>query len=148
MWLELFIAKGINDSDESAERFLELVRMIRPDKVQLNTLDRPGTERNVGIPSRERLESMARILSAASPVECVGGRAGNAGEKQSDSIGDCNDRIVATCASRPCTAEDLARSLGFRLSELETHLRRMEKAGLVTREEGPRGTYYRAGKDS
>ena len=148
MWLELFIAKGINDSDESAERFLELVRMIRPDKVQLNTLDRPGTEHNVGIPSRERLESMARILSAASPVECVGGRAGNAGEKQSDSIGDCNDRIVATCASRPCTAEDLARSLGFRLSELETHLRRMEKAGLITREEGPRGTYYRAGKDS
>ncbi len=148
MWLELFIAKDINDSEASAKRFLELVRKIRPDKVQLNTLDRPGTERDVGIPPRERLEAMARIIGAAAPVECVGGRAGGEDGKNNGSIGDCNDRIVATCASRPCTAEDLARSLGFRRSELETHLRRMEKAGLVFREDGPRGIYYRAGKPS
>ena len=57
-----------------------------------------------------------------------------------------NDRIIATCASRPCTAEDLVRSLGFRKANLETHLRRMEKAELITSEQGPRGIYYRAEK--
>lgn len=146
MWLELFIARGINDSEESAERFAELVRLIRPDKVQLNTLDRPGTEHDVGIPAPEKLAKMAEIIGRAAPVECVGGRAAKRGEPGELSTEEYNDRIIATCASRPCTAEDLAHSLGFQEGNLEAHLRRMEKAGLVVCEQGPRGTYYRAEK--
>ena len=125
MWLEIFIAEGVNDSVESAKRFLRYVREIQPDKVQLNTLDRPGTEHNVGIP---------------------GGRAAKRSESKDLSTEEYNDRIIATCASRPCTAEDLAESLGFQKPNLEAHLRRMEKAGFITSEEGPRGIYYRAEK--
>lgn len=147
MWLELFIAEGINDSEESAKRFLTLVRRINPDKVQLNTLDRPGTEHNVGIPSPEKLARMAEIIGESGiPVECVGGRAAKRSESKELSTEEYNNRIIATCASRPCTAEDLVRSLGFRKANLETHLRRMEKAGLITSEQGPRGIYYRAEK--
>ena len=51
-------------------------------------------------------------------------------------------------ASKAELFERLKTMYPGQVSELETHLRRMEKAGLVTREEGPRGTYYRAGKDS
>ena len=124
MWLELFIAEGIND-----------------------TLDRPGTEHNVGIPSPEKLARMAEIIGESGiPVECIGGRAAKRSESKELSTEEYNDRIAATCASRPCTAEDLARSLGFQKANLETHLRRMEKAGLITSERGPRGIYYRAEK--
>ena len=40
--LELFIVPGVNDSDESIARFVELIRPMRVPLVQLNTLDRPG----------------------------------------------------------------------------------------------------------
>ena len=73
MWLEIFIARGVNDSRESALRFRELVRKIVPDKVQLNTLDRPGTEHNVEIPSPETMNMMAEIIREAAPVELIGG---------------------------------------------------------------------------
>lgn len=147
MWLEIFIAEGVNDSVESAKRFLQYVREIRPDKVQLNTLDRPGTEHNVGIPAPAVMAEIASIVGESGiPVECIGGRAAKRGESQELSTEEYNDRIIATCASRPCTAEDLAESLGFQKPNLEAHLRRMEKAGFITSEEGPRGIYYRAEK--
>lgn len=146
MWLELFIAEGINDSPESAGRFLRMVEMIRPDKVQLNTLDRPGTERSVGIPSAEKLRVMAEIIGRAAEVELIGGRAARKSEPEHLSTGEYNQRIIDTVASRPCTAQDLALSLGFREPNLEACLRRMEKAGLIFSEPGPRGLYYRAGK--
>ena len=147
MWLELFIAEGINDSPESAERFRRMVEMIRPDKVQLNTLDRPGTEHNVGIPSAEKLHAMAEIIGRAAPVELIGGRAARRSEPEPLSTDEYNSRIIATVASRPCTAKDLAVTLGFNEGALEAHLRRMEKAGLIASEPGPRGVYYRAEKE-
>ena len=147
MWLEIFIAEGVNDSVESAKRFLQYVREIRPDKVQLNTLDRPGTEHNVGIPAPAVMAEIASIIGESGiPVECIGGRAAKRSESKDLSTEEYNDRIIATCASRPCTAEDLAESLGFQKPNLEAHLRRMEKAGFITSEEGPRGIYYRAEK--
>ena len=93
---------------------------------------------------------MAEIASIVGesgiPVECIGGRAAKRGESQELSTEEYNDRIIATCASRPCTADDLVESLGFQKPNLEAHLRRMEKAGFITCEVGPRGIYYRAGK--
>ena len=148
MWLELFIAEGINDSVESAERFRRMVEMIRPDKVQLNTLDRPGTERSVGIPSAEKLQAMAEIIRRAAPVELIGGRAARKSEPEQLSTEEYNRKIIATVASRPCTAKDKAVALGFNEANLIANLRRMEKAGLISSESGPRGIYYRAEKKS
>lgn len=146
MWLEIFIARGINDTRDSALRFRELVRKIAPDKVQLNTLDRPGTEHNVEIPPPETMNMMAEIIGEAAPVELVGGCTAKKSEPVNLSTEEYNEKIIAAVASRPCTAEDLALSLNFRIGNLEAYLRRMEKAGLLTSEKGPRGIYYRAVK--
>jgi len=144
MWLEIFIAEGVNDTRESAIRFRGLVRKIRPDKVQLNTLDRPGTEHDVGIPDQAVLRMMADTIGEAAEVELVGGRAAKQSEAAYLSTGEYNEKIIATVSSRPCTAGDLAETLGFNGPNLEACLRRMEKAGLISSEKGPRGTYYRA----
>jgi len=42
IWLEVFIIPGINDSKEEIEEFRRIITRIRPDRIQLNTLDRPG----------------------------------------------------------------------------------------------------------
>jgi len=44
LWLEIFIVPGINDTPYELQALKEAVAYIAPDKVQINSLDRPGTE--------------------------------------------------------------------------------------------------------
>ena len=62
MWLEIFIVPGVNDSPESAERFRALAEQIKPDKVQLNSLDRPGVVDWVHPTPLETLDRIAAVI--------------------------------------------------------------------------------------
>ena len=75
IWLELFIVPGINDSDESIDRFAGIIRNMRLDKIQLNALDRDGTENDVPISSAENAARFSAVLSQFAEVEFVGRKA-------------------------------------------------------------------------
>lgn len=62
IWLEIFIVPGINDKEKELRLFKEAIARIRPDKVQLNTLDRPGTEAWVRPVPEEKLRSITGFL--------------------------------------------------------------------------------------
>ena len=145
MWLEVFIVPGVNDSMESAERFRELAARIRPDKVQLNSLDRPGVLDWVHPADPAVLERIASVIRQAVPVEIIARHRKQVELKDSvqPDVTQYNELILKTLRSRPCTAEDLVSTLGIPADRIEPHLRRMERAGLVTSEPGARGTFYR-----
>jgi len=63
MWLEVFIAPGINDGDDEIALFKEAITRINPTLVQLNSLDRRGTLETLTPASMELLEDIARRLS-------------------------------------------------------------------------------------
>ena len=44
MWMEIFVIEGVNDTDEEITKLKEACFIIKPDKIQLNTLDRAPTE--------------------------------------------------------------------------------------------------------
>ncbi|MDR0330561.1 MAG: radical SAM protein [Chitinispirillales bacterium] len=71
MWLEVFIAPGINDAESEIALFKETIAKINPTRVQLNSLDRPGTCGTLGVATRASLESIARRLAPLA-VEIVG----------------------------------------------------------------------------
>ena len=71
MALEMFIAPGINDSEESLTRFKELVQKISPDAVQLNTLDRPGVIDALVPAAAETMDNFAVELNKIVPVTFV-----------------------------------------------------------------------------
>jgi wyosine [tRNA(Phe)-imidazoG37] synthetase (radical SAM superfamily) len=62
IWLEVFIVPGINDSIDEIMKLKKVVLEIKPDKIQLNSLDRLGTESWVTPASREELEKIAEAL--------------------------------------------------------------------------------------
>jgi len=45
--VEYFIVPGINDNDRSVQKMKEYLSKLKPDLIQLNRLDRPGTEADV-----------------------------------------------------------------------------------------------------
>ena len=72
MWLEVFIVPGVNDDPANLGALAEAICRIHPDKVQLNTLQRPGTEEWVIPAPREQLEKIAEILGPRTQVIATG----------------------------------------------------------------------------
>ena len=69
--LELFIVPGINDSDEAIARFAALLKEMRLDAIELNSLDRPGTEANVPVPDEATFDRFVKALSPIAPCTVI-----------------------------------------------------------------------------
>lgn len=138
--LEIFIVPGLNDTPEELALLKEACFRIVPDLVQLNRLDRPGTEPWVKPAGDEALARIAEYFSPL-PVEAVGRPVySGKGSGAADNIAAC---VVATLRRRPSTLEDLGEAAGCGGRALTDILDELMKAGTVIAEPGDRGTFYR-----
>jgi wyosine [tRNA(Phe)-imidazoG37] synthetase (radical SAM superfamily) len=137
-WLEIFIIPGINDSDEELPALKNASLKIKPDKIHLNSLDRPGTEAWV---KQASASDIYRIASFFAPlvVDLIlpGKQKVSPGKSSSE-----NPEILETLKRRPSTLNDLSETTGLSAEEINSQLRRLEATGLVRRENGPRGVFY------
>ncbi len=64
IWIEIFILENINDSDENFVNIANFLKLenIRYDKIQLNTIDRVGAERDLKAISFEKISRAKKIL--------------------------------------------------------------------------------------
>ncbi|MGB7911008.1 MAG: radical SAM protein, partial [Desulfobaccales bacterium] len=109
IWLEVLLLKGLNDSEEDLEALRSALRTLAPDKVQLNTMVRPGSS---GQAQPLAFEDLAAIASSlAGEVQVI---ASYEGPGQAAAAAD-DATLVAMLARRPMTAADLAGVLGLPL---------------------------------
>ncbi|MCK9536295.1 MAG: radical SAM protein [Bacilli bacterium] len=66
LWLEIMIIAGVNDSDESLEKLRDLTKLIRFNRLYINTPIRPPAEPWVTASTPERLSRAACILGGTS----------------------------------------------------------------------------------
>jgi len=139
IWLEVFIIPDINTSDEELAGLLKIIKEIKPDRVQLNTLDRPGTEEWVHSANPAELDRVQRMLDTATPeiVESYPSRT-----QKSAYVEDPVEQIYEMLKRRPCTVGDLTSATGLHFMEIEKLLREMSATHdlLVKRED--RGLFY------
>ncbi len=62
LWLEIFIVPGINDTADELQLFRDTIEVISPDKIQINSLDRPGTEDWVNKSKKSELSKIRAFL--------------------------------------------------------------------------------------
>ena len=64
IWIEIFILENVNDSDENFVNIANFLNSekIRYDKIQLNTIDRVGAERDLKAISFEKISRAKKIL--------------------------------------------------------------------------------------
>jgi wyosine [tRNA(Phe)-imidazoG37] synthetase (radical SAM superfamily) len=67
IWIEIFIIPGINDEICELTLLKKTLLMIQPDKVHLNSLDRPSSEPWVKIESMNKMEQICSFLD---PLHC------------------------------------------------------------------------------
>ncbi len=68
IWLEVFLVEGLTTGDDEVRRIGRYIDVIKPDRVQLNTLDRPPAEPYVRAVPRQRMKEIAGILGPACEV--------------------------------------------------------------------------------
>lgn len=141
VWLELFILPGYNDHDKEIEALKEVVEKIHPDRLQINTLDRPGSIKGLIPASREELERISKKLNY-NKVEIISSAATRKVNKVYRD--DTEDTILETISRRPCTVYDLRNILGLHVNELNKYLGVLEERGKITTEIGERGIFYKA----
>ena len=66
IWLEIMLLKGVNDDDESLEKFKEILKNINYERLYLNTVVRPPAENDIEMISPDRMQKAVDILSGIS----------------------------------------------------------------------------------
>ncbi len=141
-WLELFIVPGVNDSDASIERFRHLIAEIKPDKVQLNTLDRPGCVPWIKSAPEATIMHFIEKLQDIVPVESVGKFKYKSYENTVLLPDEIESRIVEMVCRRPGTAEDISNALGLSLDNADKLLHKLSESGVLRKTVSRRGIFY------
>lgn len=140
IWLEVLILPGFNDNAKDLEALKEAIGRIRTNAVQLNTLDRPGTECDLKAASLQEL----RNIAAQWELENVEIIAKPKKRKQMTAYrDDTENTILETLRRRPCTAEDLSNVLGLHLAEINKYLDVLEAENKIRHKIQNRGVFYR-----
>ncbi len=139
--LEIFILPGCNDTPEELVALRAAVERIRPDIVQLNTLDRPGVVPGIQAATQAQLQEIAALFKPFE-VEVI---AAPPRRREIESFRtDMESAILETVLRRPCTLEDLATILGSHVNEINKYLAALEKTGKIESVRQDRGLFYQA----
>ena len=139
IWLEVFIIPGLNTNDQELEGLYDAIRLVQPDRVQLNTLDRPGTEEWVDPAGPAELARIAHVLNytGTEPVEST-----VPPRVLSPYAEDPVEQVYELLRRRPSTVSDIASSTGMRISEVRKILRGMVTTHDLLEKREERGVFY------
>jgi len=139
IWLEVFIIPGINTSDEELAGLRKIIKDINPDRVQLNTLDRPGTEEWVLPANRMELNRVETMLEFAT-VEKV--ERSPRSTLQISYTENQIEQIHELLKRRPCTVEDIVSATGLHTIEVAKILGEMTATQNLQVKREERGLFY------
>lgn len=142
--LELFIVPGINDSDESIERFVSVISRMKLSKVQLNSLDRPGVLDDIAVSSAENTRRFIDKLEKIVPVEAVGPfRYKSASLCSAVDITAVANAVIELIRRRPATLADIAECCSISVKDAQQTIQELVQSGLVQSErKGARGDFF------
>lgn len=137
--LEVFIVPGVNDSEVEIQAIVDIAKKINPILVQLNSLDRPGTE---SWPEQATPSSLQAIAKEFSPLE-VSIVSKFKGKRGSYSQVEFKKLVIDTISRRPATAEDFSDITGLPLGEITQVLTSLVDAKKIYPVMQKRGVFYK-----
>lgn len=139
MWLEVFILPGYNDSKNELSAIKKAILKIKPDLIQLNTLDRPGTIKNLRGATRQEMQRVVDFLQLDN-LKIITASLQNKNIKSHRT--DTETAIIETISRRPCTLDDLTNILSLHINEINTYLDVLDAENKIETTEQERGVFY------
>jgi wyosine [tRNA(Phe)-imidazoG37] synthetase (radical SAM superfamily) len=142
IWLEVFLAEDLNTNAEQITKLDELIKRIRPDKVQLNTAVRPTAEAGVKKFDDEKLQTIADQLGEGCEVvtDSLPSRHG----RHIDGRETTPEDVLSMLKRRPCSLNDICSALGLHHNEALKYVGRFQRQGLIGSEQKDGTTFFKA----
>jgi wyosine [tRNA(Phe)-imidazoG37] synthetase (radical SAM superfamily) len=140
IWLEVFFVEGLNTDIAEIDEIKELIKRIRPDKVQLNTAVRPTADHAIRKVDAEKLQTIARWIGEGCEVVADLPLHHNAERVHSRA-----EDILSMLKRRPCSLNDICSGLGINSNEALKHITDLQHRGLIDPEEKNGKTFFKAG---
>jgi len=144
IWLEVFIIPGLNDTEEELAGIKRALNYIKPDKIQLNTLDRPGIDASIAAASKNQLKKIFHILDYPGEIIAGGGNYSNKSKIEGE---DVKYVILQAISRRPSTMDDLCCSLGLTKEVVEKYLKELYEKKYVEIKKSTRGDFFTCIRD-
>ncbi len=138
-WLEIFVVPGLNDTKEELSALSTGVHTIAPERVKLNTLDRPGVVDWIRAATHEEMETFAAGLDYEG-VEITGRPSSRSGVESFS--GDAVECIMQTISRRPGTVEDLSSVLAMHPNEVNKYIQLLLEEGRIREKREERGIFF------
>jgi wyosine [tRNA(Phe)-imidazoG37] synthetase (radical SAM superfamily) len=132
--IEIFVVPGINDGMDELKKIKEFTDRLKPEKIQINSLDRPGTcdwTKSLSVERKDEIERFFGIEKETIQLKSTKNIKGQ----------DLTLEILSTIKRRPCTIEDLKKMTGFSV-EVEETLKKLVEEKRIELKSMPRGDFY------
>lgn len=138
-WLEVFLLGGVTTVEAQINMLAHCIKLICPDKVQVNTVTRPAAE-DFAIPvPANQLKVIARQLHEN--AEIITDYQGV--NKQQNFSTRCED-VLTLLKRRPCCIEDIAAGLGLHRNEAVKYIEELSSRGRIEAKPHNQQLYYQA----
>ena len=116
IWMEVFLVGGFNSRPEDVRKIASYAKIIKPDRIQLNTVVRPPAEKFAQPCSMEHLKSLQSFFDPFAEI-ISDFRTNPSKNFQAD-----EEKILNILQRRPCTIEQLTKIYGMNINEVSKHL--------------------------
>jgi wyosine [tRNA(Phe)-imidazoG37] synthetase (radical SAM superfamily) len=137
IWLEIMLVKDYNDSLAHIKKLKQIISEVQPDKVQLNTVIRPPTQKFAHPLSLEELKKIKNLFGKNCEIIAEFRK-----KRQLPSSVNIENAILSMIQRRPVTLVDISRSLGRHKNEIIKHLNSLLRKGKIRLIRHKRLTYY------
>lgn len=138
-WLEVFLLSGYTAIAAEVDKIAACIQLIRPDRVQLNTVTRPPAESYAEPVSPDRLSELAGLFEPRAEIVADYTRLA-----ATDGAEAGEEDILELLRRRPCTARDIGAALGLHINHVLKCIEHLSCRKLIEQAPGPHQACYRA----
>jgi len=126
IWLEILFCKGVNDSRQELLKLKEAVERIQPDRIHLNTVVRPPSEKWVLPLSQGEMEKIRTFFGEKAEIISEFDR-----HPAEPSGRDIAEEVLRILRRRPLSLSDLSKGMGIPEEDLEKQILPLVKEGKI-----------------
>jgi len=126
IWLEILFCKGVNDSKEELLKMKKVVDRIQPDRIHLNTVVRPPSEKWAVSLNQKEMEEIRAFFDGKASIISEFDRHPSSVLKK-----DIKEEILKILRRRPLSLADLSKGMGIPQNELDQYVKPLTREGKI-----------------
>lgn len=138
IYLELFLLAGINDNEKELLALRNIIDKISADKIQINTVVRPPSDRRAISVDIERLKEIKDFLGETAEIIADVPRLSPSIKKDDNVM-----QILNMIKRRPVRDIDIANAMGIKMDEVRAILKGLLVKGMISMYKHLGETYYK-----